>query len=110
MNESFSKANKNAFLTHHSSSGDCSVSQGVIKEIWGFDINHSVSVDSNYSGAPLMNNERIVIGVQKSCLDNEICSKATEIYCLITALNTFVKNKINSFAQTIGNSKKIIFG
>lgn len=110
LNESISKANESAFITQHSSNSDCSIAQGVIKEIWGFDINHSVSVGSDYSGAPLMNNEGIVIGVQKSSSNNEICSKATDIYYLITALSNFVKNEISSFALTVGNSKKIIFG
>lgn len=107
LNESKTKTNENVYITHHSSSGEFSFSQGIIKEIWGFEINHSVSIDLEYSGAPLMNKDGTVIGVQKSCLNNEICSKATEIYCLITALNNFVKNEISSFALTIGNSKKL---
>lgn len=107
LNESISKANESAFITQQSSSNDCSIAQGVIKEIWGFDINHSVSVGSDYSGAPLMNNEGIVIGVQKSSSNNEICNKATDIYYLITALSNFIKNEISSFALTVGNSKKL---
>lgn len=65
------------------------------------------STDPGFSGAPLVNNEGIVIGVHKSGMIKENYNKATDIYYLNAALSNFVNNNITSFALTIGNSKKL---
>lgn len=91
---------KNAFIVQYPNGKNISLSQGKIKQIWGFNLFHNVSTDHGSSGGPLvLLKDNKIIGVHKCGLKSLNCNAATNIQTIIDAIkiiyNFSIRNKIS---------------
>lgn len=106
-NEATTDPKTYAFMTQHPLGGCCSMAQGNINKIYGFDLKHKISTQPGSSGSPLVNNDGIVIGVHKAGIIKENLNKATDIFYLVSALKKLINDRNTSIGESISNAKSL---
>lgn len=105
--EATTESNAYAFITQHPFGGCCSMAQGNVSQVFGFDLKHKISTQPGSSGSPLVNNDGYVIGVHKAGIMNENVNKATDIFYLISALKRLIGVGNASIGESISNAKSL---
>lgn len=97
---------KDVFIVHYPNGKNLSFSQGKIKNIWGYNLLHTVSTDRGSSGSPLvLSSDNKIIGIHKSAIKEKQCNAATNIQTIVQALRIIYNSQITNMLSIIKKAR-----